>query len=55
VAGAEIVVNSMAAARHVMLDGAPALLHYSRRQDVVAWPPACVVRRDQRRVRNVTE
>jgi uncharacterized protein len=53
-ARAEVVVNSIAA-RHVTLNGTPALLHFAMRQDVVAWPPARIVRRDQRSVRNVTE
>jgi hypothetical protein len=55
VARAEIIVNSMAAASDVTLNGAPALLHFARRQDVVAWPPARLAGRDQRSVRNVTE
>jgi uncharacterized protein len=46
VARAEILVNSMAAARHVTLNGAPALLHFARRQDVVAWAPVRVAGRD---------
>jgi hypothetical protein len=50
VARAEIIVNSMAAARDVTLDGAPALLHFASRQDVVAWPPARLGERDQRSV-----
>jgi uncharacterized protein YqjF (DUF2071 family) len=54
-ARAEIVVNSVTAATHVTLNGAPALLHFARRQDVVAWPPALLPGRDQRIVRNVTE
>jgi hypothetical protein len=44
-------VSSMAAATHVT--GVPALLHFARRQDVVAWPR--LAGRDQRSVRNVTE
>jgi uncharacterized protein len=55
VAHAEIIVNSMAAAKQVTLNGEPALLHFARRQDVVAWPPARLPGRDQRSVRNVTE
>ncbi len=40
VADAEISLNSMAAANRLTVHGAPALLHYARRQDVVAWLPA---------------
>lgn len=29
----------MAAANNLSIGGAPALLHFARRQDVVAWPP----------------
>jgi hypothetical protein len=54
-ARAEIIVNSLAEATQVTLNGAPALLHFARRQDVVAWPPARLAGRDQRSVRNVTE
>ena len=43
VARAEIIVNSMAAAKQVTLNGAPPLLHFARRQDVVAWPPVSSV------------
>ena len=32
-----------------------ALLHFTRRQDVLAWTPAHLAGRDQRSVRNVTE
>ena len=38
-ARATITMNTMAAASHLTLDGAPALLHFSRRQDVIAWAP----------------
>jgi uncharacterized protein len=38
-ARAEIVTNTMAAAAGLTIDGAPAMLHFSRRQDVVAWAP----------------
>ena len=48
-------MNTMAAASHLTLNGAPALLHFARRQDVVAWAPARLAGRDQRSVRNVTE
>ena len=54
-ARATITTNTMAAASHLTLNGAPALLHFARRQDVLAWPPARLARRDERRVRNVTE
>ena len=54
-ARATITLNTMAAASHLTLNGAPALLHFARRQDVVAWPPARLPERDQRSVRNVTE
>ena len=39
-------MNTMAAASHLTLNGAPALLHFARRQDVVAWPPAHLAGRD---------
>ena len=39
-AHAEITTNTMAAASGLTLNGAPALLHFARRQDVVAWAPA---------------
>lgn len=55
VARATISVNTMAAASRLTLNGAPALLHFAGRQDVVAWPPARLVAAPQRRVRNVTE
>jgi len=38
-ARAEVAVNTMAAASRLDATGAPALLHFSRRQDVVAWSP----------------
>lgn len=41
-ARAAIETNTMAAASGLTLDGAPALLHFARRQDVVAWAPASV-------------
>lgn len=37
-ARATITVNTMAV-RHLTLNGAPALLHFARRQDVIAWAP----------------
>jgi len=43
-ASATIEVNSMAAAAGVRLPAAPALLHFARRLDVVAWAPhRCMV------------
>ena len=39
VARAAITMNTMAAASCVALNGRPALLHFARRQDVVAWAP----------------
>jgi uncharacterized protein YqjF (DUF2071 family) len=38
-ARAEIRSNTMAAASQLTIDGAPGLLHFARRQDVVAWAP----------------
>jgi uncharacterized protein YqjF (DUF2071 family) len=55
VARATIWMNTMAAASHVSLNGAPALLHFARRQDVVAWAPTRLSSRHQRSVRNITE
>ena len=55
IARATITMNTMAAASRLTLNGAPALLHFARRQDVVAWPPVRLPDRDQRSVRNVTE
>jgi uncharacterized protein YqjF (DUF2071 family) len=43
-AGARIATNTMAAASGVTLKGAPALLHFARRQDVVAWWPTVLPR-----------
>lgn len=37
-AEAEISLNTMAAAAGIALPSVPPLLHFSRRQDVVAWP-----------------
>ena len=45
----------MAGASHLTLNGVPVLLHFARRQDVLAWPPESLAGRDQRSVRNVTE
>lgn len=39
-ARAEISVNTMTATAPVRIEGPPALLHFARRQDVVAWAPA---------------
>ena len=39
-ARAAITMNTMAAANHLALNGEPALLHFARRQDALAWPPA---------------
>jgi uncharacterized protein len=55
IAGAAITMNTMAAASRLTLNGAPALLHFARRQDVIAWAPARLPAPDQRSVRNVTE
>jgi len=38
-ARAEISLNTMAAASHLAINGAPTLLHFAHRQDVVAWAP----------------
>ena len=48
VARAAISTNTMAAASHVTLNGAPALLHFARRQDVIAWAPVSVSGGNQR-------
>ena len=39
-ARATIAINTMTAGRDLALRGAPALLHFARRQDVIAWAPA---------------
>jgi uncharacterized protein YqjF (DUF2071 family) len=39
-ARATITTNTMAAASDLTLNGALALLHFARRQDVVVWPPS---------------
>ena len=54
-ARATITMNTMAAASHLTLDGAPALLHFARRQDVIAWAPTRLPDGHHRSVRNVTE
>jgi uncharacterized protein len=38
-ARASITINTVAAASHLEIDGSPTLLHFARRQDVVAWSP----------------
>src|SRR4029450_8706151 len=55
VARATITTNTMAAASHLSLNSGPALLHYARRQDVVAWAPTHLPDGHHRSVRNVTE
>jgi uncharacterized protein len=55
VARAAITMNTMAAASHLTFNGGPALLHFARRQDVVAWAPTRLSDGHQRSVRNVTE
>jgi uncharacterized protein YqjF (DUF2071 family) len=40
VARADITENTMAAAAGVAIGQPPALLHFARRQDVIAWAPA---------------
>ena len=54
-ARAKITNNTMAAASQLTVSGSPPLVHFARRQDVVAWPPVRLSDRDQRSVRNVTE
>jgi hypothetical protein len=48
-------MNTMAAASQVALNGSPALLHFARRQDVIAWAPTRLPHGHHRNVRNVTE
>ena len=55
VAHAAITMNTMAAASGLALDGGPALLHFARRQDVIAWAPMRLPDGHHRSVRNVTE
>jgi hypothetical protein len=38
-AEAQLMQNSMAEAAHLTLPAAPPLLHFARRQDMVAWAP----------------
>jgi uncharacterized protein DUF2071 len=39
-ARATITINTMAVANHLTINGSPPLLHFARRQDVVAWTPS---------------
>jgi len=55
VAHAAITMNTMAAASGLALNGDPALLHFARRQDVIAWAPMRLPDGHHRSVRNVTE
>jgi uncharacterized protein YqjF (DUF2071 family) len=48
VARAAITRNTMAAASHLAPDGASPLLHFARRQDVVAWAPRRLADNDHR-------
>ena len=41
-ARATITINSMAAANHLTINDTPQLLHFARRQDVIAWAPTRV-------------
>jgi hypothetical protein len=54
-ARATITKNTMAAASHLTTNGAPELLHFARRQDVLAWPPARLAERDRQSGQDVTE
>jgi uncharacterized protein len=54
-AGATITTNTMAVASRLTTNDSPPLLHFARRQDVVAWAPARLSGRHHRSVRNVTE
>jgi hypothetical protein len=54
-AHATITRNTMAAATHLTINGSPTLLHFARRQDVVAWAPTHLSDHHHRSVRNVTE
>jgi uncharacterized protein len=53
--GAEFHAIYEAAGSHLALIGGPALLHFARRQDVVAWAPNRLSDYHHRSVRNVTE
>ena len=54
-AGATIEVNTMAAASQLTVNGSPTLLHFARRQDVVAWAPTRLSDRHHGSARWVTE
>jgi hypothetical protein len=54
-ARATIAISTMAAASHLTINGSPTLLHFARRQDVVAWAPTRLSDGHHRSVRNVTE
>ena len=54
-ARATITNNTMAAASQLTVSSSSPLVHFARRQDVVAWAPTRLSDRDQRSVRNVTE
>jgi uncharacterized protein YqjF (DUF2071 family) len=47
VARAAIATNTVAAASRVGISGPPALLHFARRQDVIAWPPTHLATADK--------
>ena len=47
-ARAEISTNTMAAGSDLTIDGSPTLLHFARRQDMVAWAPTRLSDRDHR-------
>jgi uncharacterized protein YqjF (DUF2071 family) len=49
-ARAAITINTMAAASHLTINGAPTLLHFARRQDAVAWAPTRLAGRQHRSV-----
>jgi uncharacterized protein YqjF (DUF2071 family) len=51
-ARATMILNTMAAANHLTVNGEPALLHFARRQDVIAWAPTPVSDSDHRSARN---
>jgi uncharacterized protein YqjF (DUF2071 family) len=55
VARAAITVNTLASPHRLTLSGAPPLVHFARRQDVVAWGPVPLTAGDQRSVRKVRE
>ena len=55
IARAAITMNTMAVANHLRLNDPPALLHFARRQDVIAWAPTRLPDARYQNVRNVTE